>query len=129
MAITGTVHIVGSCSGIVAEASIQETAGSCITIDESIPANQTDLLLSCSFDKDRLKMVYLVATEAMTIETNATDATGGDTITLNADEPLFWHNGMAEATNPFATADVTVFYVTNTTAGDLKGFILHDPTA
>lgn len=128
MATTGTLTISGSCSGISPSAIVSKSAGSSVTIDESISANQTDLLFAISFDKDRLKMVYLVSTETMTIETND-GTTPGDTITLTADEPLIWWEGAAEYTNPFASADVTAFYLTNTTACTLSGFILHDPTA
>lgn len=127
MALSASITVTGSSSGVNVSANITKTAGACVPIDEAIPADQTDLLFSISFDKDRLKAVCLVATEAMTIETNDGSAPG-DTITLNADEPLVWWDGMAEVTNPFNSADVTAFYITNTTAGQLTGFILHDPT-
>lgn len=127
MATTGTLTISGSCAGQNPAKVITKTAGSVVTINEPIGASQTDLLFNIAFDKDRLEMCYLVASEDMTIETN--DGTEpGDTINLVADEPLiYWKDG--PYANPFASADVTAFYITNTDAGTLEGFILHDPTA
>lgn len=128
MAQNGTITIRGVCAGIVDEQVVSKSAGAVITIDEAIPSSQTDLSFNINFDKDRLKMAYLVSDVDMTIETND-GTTPGDTITLNAGEPLVWWVDSAEYTNPFASADVTGFFITNTDAGTLTGFILHDPTA
>lgn len=128
MSVTCALSITGQGGGVNETARIEKSSGSVIAIDESISANQTDLVYAIAFDKDRLKMVYLVASETMTIETNSSSAPS-DTLTMTADEPLIWWEGATEYTNPFATADVTGWFLTNTTACTLKGFILHDPTA
>jgi len=128
MAITGTITINGSSSGINASSVVSKSAGANIPIDEAVAAAQTDLLFNIAFDKDRLKMVYLLSTEDLTIETNSGSA-ADDTISLVANEPLIWYDGQSGATNPFSSADVTAWYLTNTDALTLTGFILHDPTA
>ena len=96
-------------------------AESCRTINISIAANQTNKQVSIAFDKDTLKAIVLVATADMTLETNSGSA-ADTTILLKANQPFVWddENG---APNPFSAADVTTCYITNTTAGTLKGFI------
>ncbi len=58
--------------------------------------------------------IHLESDQDCTIETNATDATGGQTITLKAGIPFVWQKNSG-ITKPI-TADVTRFFVTNTTA-------------
>lgn len=128
MAITGNITISGNCSGQTPSQVITKTGDAAVPINATIASSQTDQLFNIAFDKDRLEMVYLLSDVDLTIETND-GTTPGDTITLNAGEPLIWWKDSAEYTNPFASADVTAWYITSTDAGTLQGFILHDPTA
>lgn len=102
------------------------TAGQELNISESIDASQTDKLIACVIDVSQLKSIYMLASVAMTLETND-GTTPGTTIALDANEPYVWHSDSPQA-NPFGATDVTALYVTNTTAGDLDIRALIDPT-
>lgn len=127
MSITGTLTISGSCSGQTPQKQVSQTAGSSIPINEAISAGQTDLLFNISWVNARLKMLYLVSDVDLTIESND-GTTPGDTLNLLAGEPVIYYDG-GPFTNPFVSADVTKWYITNVDAANLEGFILHDPTA
>lgn len=78
----------------------------------TVANGQTDKLVSWGgVDVSQLVHLWMHSTAAVTIETNATDASGGNTITLAADVPLLWCTG-APFTNPL-TNDVTRVYITN----------------
>lgn len=107
--------------------SITLTGSRFIEIDEEIAANQTDKQVAIAFTYADLVYIYLVADQDCTVETNATDATGGQTITLKANKPLVWYKDSG-ITNPIS-ANVTRFYVTNTTAiSSLYCAVLNDAT-
>lgn len=80
--------------------------------DLSVANGATDTQIALGgVDVSQVVSVWMHSTKAITIETNATDATGGNTITLVADVPLSWCTG-APFTNPL-TQDITTAYVTN----------------
>lgn len=82
------------------------------TGDITVANGQTDKVVNVGgVDVSQLVHVWMKSTAAVTVETNATDATGGNTITLAADVPLLWCTG-APFTNPL-TQDITIMYVTN----------------
>jgi hypothetical protein len=63
-------------------------------------------------DVSALVMVYIKSTQDVTIETNADDATGGNTLTLKADEPYIWWTA-APFTNVLTADIATNVFVTN----------------
>lgn len=92
---------------------------------ETVPI-ATDTLMNIAFPYATVKAYYLCATCACQIETNATNASGGQTITLVANVPLIWITGGA-GSNVWS-ADVTKFYVTSAAVGTLTARICYDPT-
>lgn len=94
---------------------------------EAVPI-ANDTLMNIAFPYANVKAYWLMATVDCMIETNATDAAGGQTINLTANVPKAWVTG-GDGTNLW-TANVTKFYVTNATAaaGTLTARILYDPT-
>ena len=81
----------------------------------TVPGTTTDFRTNISIDVSELKALYIHSDVNITIETNATDATGGNTLTLLANKPLVWYVGCG-LTNPL-TNDVTDMYITNGTGG------------
>jgi hypothetical protein len=109
------------------EKSVTVTGGSDLRISESIPiANDTLIAFAC--DVSQLKAIVFLADQNLTIETNADDAAGGQTIALTANKLLIWYLGCG-TTNPL-TPDITALYVTNASAAvaTLQIFKLEDPT-
>lgn len=87
----------------------------------------SDKQLNLVFDVANVKSVYIKSTKAATLETNATDHTGGDIITLAADLPVIWYEGCGWE-NPFVE-DVTTAYLTSAIAtGSIDIRILLDAT-
>jgi len=94
-----------------------------------LAAGVTDLEVDIDFVYTRLKEFFALATQNCTIETNATDHTGGDLITLKADSPYWWSSTGGVA-NPFSAA-VTKCYITNqnaSVAGQIQINCLYDST-
>lgn len=97
--------------------------------DVAISNGSTDKVLSLGgIDVSQAVAVYMHSTAALTIETNHTAATGGNTITLVANVPLLWCTG-APFTNPL-TLDVTSAYATNSSgsAAVLNVVVVQDST-
>lgn len=120
-----TTYSVQTPAGTVS-GSGSETADAVAFIDTTL-AIGTDTEYDIDFKYAQVKSVIIKSAVACTVETNATDATGGNTITLVAGEPLQWRLGDAFA-NPF-TADVTKVFITCAAAGAFQMYVLHDPTA
>ena len=81
-----------------------------INIEETVPADSTDLQINAAIDYSALKSLYICATGGdLTLETNSGD-TPDDTLTLSDGVPLVWYTGCGHA-NPFS-ADVAKFYAT-----------------
>lgn len=89
-----------------------------IDVDETIPANSTDLLVALTLDVSQLKVLYMLATADMTLETNSSSSPV-HTITLKAGVPRVW-TSTDGSTSPVANTDVTALYVTSTAGGTLK---------
>lgn len=94
-------------------------------IDVDIIANQTDKLVAETIDVSQIKLLWIMADVAMTVETNSGSAPD-DTLTLVANEPIVWWDGCGWPC-PLGT-DVAAFYITNTTAGNLKAHFVLDAT-
>lgn len=106
-------------------ASQSKTAGTEINIDETFGVS-TDALMAMTIDVSQMISMYLIASAAMTIETND-GSSPGTTISLAAGVPLVWQKDTYHA-NPFGSTDVTAFYITNAASSRLQGKILIDPT-
>jgi hypothetical protein len=71
---------------------------------------------------------FVTCSQNVTVNTNAADATGGQSIALVAGKSLAWNN-QSGAANPF-TPNITKFYVINATvkAATFRfGFLLQTP--
>lgn len=88
---------------------------------KSVGASQTDLLVPMAFTTANLMSIFLLSDQNMTLETNS-GGSPSNTFSLVANVPFVWQY-QSGVTNPFS-ADVTAFYVTNTTALTFKGRIL-----
>jgi hypothetical protein len=91
----------------------------------------TDTQVDMVIDVSTIQSLCIEATTAMTLETNATDATGGNTITLVANKAVVWNTQIQSTLGTACplTQDVTTLYVTNAAIGDLKIYILMDDNA
>jgi hypothetical protein len=111
-------------AGNTLSSQVQVTDGAELNISEPIPANQTNLAVSCVVANAKMKSLWLQADVAMTIKVNSTSAPDA-TIALVANQAVVW---AGSGSNPFGSSDNTVLYVTNTTAGTLNVRIVKDPT-
>lgn len=91
----------------------------------------TDTQVDMTIDVSTIQSLCIEATTAMTLETNATDASGGDTITLVANKAVVWNTQIQSTLGTACplTTDVTTLYVTNAAVGDLKIYILMNGNA
>lgn len=100
-------------SGVARSKTIINTQAGVSLIDgETVATGETDYELAFDLDVSQCKSFYLESDQDVTLETNAIDATGGNTIALRANEPYAWHANSYEAAF-LLTLDVTVFYITN----------------
>jgi hypothetical protein len=100
--------------GAAVENTVTVTGSGFREVEETVAANQTDKLMNIAFTYADLLWIYIESDAGCTIETNAVDATGGQTITITAGVPFFWQKNSG-IPNPIS-ANVTKIYVTNTTA-------------
>lgn len=95
----------------------------------TVAASTTDQQVIIAFTQAALKGFYIVSDQDITLETNATDHTGGNQIDLVANQPYVWYNGCLAA--KLFTNDVTTMYFTTgaiTAAANVKMVVLHDAT-
>jgi hypothetical protein len=81
----------------------------------ALAGSTTDQQENIAFNHTNLRGIYIKSDVTVTLETNATDATGGNTITVTAGKPFIWYLACG-LTNPFTSA-VTTTYWTNATGG------------
>lgn len=96
-------------AGVVSEVADAEQNRS-LAVAASTPDQEFDL----DFLLADLKSIFMLASEDLTIETNATDHAGGQQIDLVAGVPFVWCQSSGAA-NPI-TANVTRIFVTNAEA-------------
>jgi hypothetical protein len=103
------------------------TASAMLALDESVATGSTDTLINGAFTYAEVKGVYILSDQAITIETNATDHTGGDILTMTANVPKVYFTNFG--VNPFAF-NVTKFYVTNASGStaNITIRVLYDAT-
>ncbi len=78
---------------------------------ETVATAQTDTLINIAIDVSAVKSFVFVSSAAITLETNATDHTGGNIIAIKANVPYIWNTDSYDAF--LLTLDVTKFYITN----------------
>lgn len=104
------------------------TGSTLLTIDEEpIPDSTTDFEIPFAFDVANVQAFLIVASVAMTIETNSGSA-ADDTLTLAAGVEYEW---TPDSENDFLLdTDVTALFVTNASgaAGTLTCRVLVDPS-
>lgn len=126
----GISHVITSNwtrSGEQLATNITLTAEGEINISHTWASAPTDTELGLAFLTADAVSIFIKSTQDATLETNATDATGGNTITLEANKPLVWYDGCGLA-NPF-TQDVTTAYLTSVAvAGTIDIRVLYDGT-
>ena len=94
--------------------AVTKTSDGAYTYDSAVAANQTDKLVACNIDVSQVVGIYISSDQDCTIETNSNNASGGQTINIDADNPYVWVKDSG-ITNPLTT-DITALYITNTTA-------------
>jgi hypothetical protein len=110
---SGTLTIALNSGGRTKSDDIVKTGSSRISIEEDVATGETDFEIQCKgVDISACTFIYIKSTQDVTLETNANDATGGNTLTLVADEPYVWWTAA-----PFVnvlTEDITTdVFVTN----------------
>jgi hypothetical protein len=127
MAITHTVTKTWDNGGVALSKSESVSAGAESSVSESVADASTDLLIAFELDVSQAKVIFILSTTALTLETNS-GSTPTDTITLAANVPLLWTTNDGSA-NPFS-GDITALYATNSSgsAATLDIRVLHDPT-
>ncbi len=80
----------------------------------AVPASTTDQQENIAFNHTNLRGIWISSDVTVTLETNATNGSGGNTITVTAGVPFVWYYQSGVA-NPFTNA-VTTTYWTNATA-------------
>lgn len=111
------------------------SSGQEILINESVPANQTNLQFALAFTNAKLQSFFAYSDVAMSLHTNeASTGTPQDKIFLLAGVPYMWSLTASflgevgdSAASPF-DGNVTALFVTNTTAGTLVIVAVVDPT-
>jgi hypothetical protein len=93
--------------------SLQEVGSSEIVLDQTIPANSTNLLYTISLIAANLQSFIMLSDSDLTVKTNSSSAPA-NTINLKAGKPLVWDISNGYYPNPF-TVNVTAFYSTNGT--------------
>lgn len=98
-----------------ADAPVVISGSSDFDVEVSCPAGQTTQINVPTVAAANMISFVLNADQAnVTVNTNAADATGGQSFALAAAKTLGWNNTMAFA-NPI-TIDITSFYVINSAA-------------
>jgi hypothetical protein len=81
-------------------------------IEAVVADSTTDQVVTAGVDVSALKLLFILATQDMTLEWN--DAAGSQgSIALKANRPLVWDSEAAYYTNPLGGTDVTQFFITN----------------
>lgn len=98
-----------------------------VAIDESIPVG-TDTLVNLVLDVSQVKSIIILSDRDITIETNATNAAGGNTLALKAGIPYRWYQN--QYNTMVFTTDVARAYITNASGGSarLQLSAMVDPT-
>lgn len=93
-----------------------------------VPDSTTDKEVNLAIDVSQLQSIWISSDQVVTLETNAIDATGGNTIVLVAGKPYDWQSDSYFVN--LLTLDVTVLYITNASgsAATVRIEFVHDAT-
>jgi hypothetical protein len=127
MTVSAVTTISVTIGGVTRRGTITKTAGTNVTVSETIPGDSTDLLVAFACDVSQLQSLYMKSDKALTVETND-GTTPQETITLVAGEPIYWAKTNTLVC-PFS-GDITALYVTETNSDDAELEIeaIIDPT-
>lgn len=91
----------------------------------------TDTQVDMVIDVSTIQSLVISTSVDMLLETNATNASGGNSLSLLAGKALVWNTQIEDTLGTACplTADVTTLYVTNATVGDLSIYILMNGNA
>ena len=129
MAITHDLLLSLSVGGNSVSKTVSATSGQELNVEETIPDPSTDLNVAFAAVRAKLKSFYMVADQAVTVETN--DGTTPDnTFSLSAGVPVIWYPNIGIGINTFLAADITSLKLTNASGEDaaLKIRAVIDPT-
>lgn len=128
MAFTAVVNQSLSSGGQTVAGSVRRTANASQSFATPIADSVTDQLLEITLNVSEIKAIIIVSDQDVTLETNAVDATGGNTLALLANEPYVWYD-TSLFTN-LLTLDITKIYLTNASgsAATVEIEVVYDPT-
>jgi hypothetical protein len=128
MAITWTIKTSVAVPGLGTQSTDQTvtvTGDSETVFSKDVSAGQTVTLTFGSIDYTKINAFLMFTSgEGLTINTNAVDATGGDSFTLSAGKAIEWDNTQSIAN--LLTHNVTALYLINSgtkTASARVGFL------
>lgn len=91
------------------------TADGEANVEVAVADEAADLAINIAIDISALQLLYIVADQDLTIETND-GTTPDDTLALKAGKPIVWYEGCGYD-NPLS-ADVTALHATNASGAD-----------
>lgn len=102
-----------------------ESISQTVTIEDEGEINRdftiapgTDTQKTIAIDISELRLIYIHSTRDIQIDTNAANASGGDTIQIKANKPFVWNEGMGWDIADVFSADVTAMYFTLAAGAD-----------
>ena len=99
--------------GLTKTDDITKTASARVAVEEDVATAETDFEITVpTIDISAATLIYIMSTQNVLFETNANDATDGNTLTLIANEPYVWWTG-APFVNVLTEDIVTNVFVTN----------------
>ena len=117
-AYSGTITIAYSGGGTSKDDTITKSSTGRVSWEESVANGQTDFEITCpDVDVSACVLIYMKSTQDVTVETNAIDATGGNTLNLKANEPYVWWTN-APFVNMFTADIVTNVFITNASGAE-----------
>lgn len=117
-------------AAVMADAPLIIQGNAEVNGSEVVTAGASNVEIDCTVTVAKIVSGFISSTQDVTVHTNATDGTGGQTIALTANKALAWNNaspGMGAC--PF-TPNITKFYVNNAGSKDATvrfGFLLQAP--
>ena len=113
MSYSGTISISYSGGGTGKSDTITKSSTGRVSSEESVANLETDFEITLpTVDVSACVLIYIKSTQDVLLETNADDATGGNTLTLKANEPYLWWTA-APFVNVLTEDIVTNVCVTN----------------
>lgn len=127
MAFTHTLARTWLGEGRSIESPTTYTADAQESLNLTVPADSTDLLVALQLDVSQIRAIYFVSDKTLTLKTNS-DSAPDETINLVAGVPYMWAFG-DYLVNLLAT-DITAIYLTRGSGDDAQFQLeaLSDPT-